>query len=66
MGYKYCRRVDKMLGHDYPGVVGNDFVRFELDELELGALVAMQLDDPNQWYWEIYREELDGFLRSLM
>lgn len=50
---KYNRTIDRMLGHDYPGVYGNGFVQWELDELELGARVAMAIDDPEQAWWEI-------------
>lgn len=50
---RYNRKTDKLVGHDYPGVFGNGFIQFELDELELGARVAIQLDDPEQWWWEL-------------
>lgn len=45
-------RTDRMLGHDYPGVRGPGFVQWEIDELELGARVALMLDDPEQAWWE--------------
>jgi hypothetical protein len=44
-----------------PGVHGSGFVQWELDELELGARVAMLLDDPEQAWWEtIGQTLLDG------
>jgi hypothetical protein len=59
MSYDY--RNDRMVGHDYPGVHGSGFVQWELDELELGARVAMLLDDPEQAWWEtIGQTLLDG------
>ena len=52
MSFRYIR--DQLIGHDYPGVLSNGFVQYELDELELGARVAIGLDDPDQWWWELY------------
>lgn len=54
---------DRLVGHDYPGVRGSGFVQYELDELEVGARAATQLDDPEQAWWEtigreILREEM--------
>lgn len=49
---KYNRTLDRMTGHDYPGVRSHGFVRWEIDELELGARVAIALDDPEQAWWE--------------
>ncbi len=57
-------RNDRLVGHDYPGVRGNGFVRWELDELELGARVAMALDDPEQWWWTLNAEQIEADLRS--
>lgn len=51
MSYRY--KNDRMLGHDYPGVYGHGFPKWELDELELGARAALALDDPEQWWWEL-------------
>jgi hypothetical protein len=56
---------DRLIGHDYPGVRSSGFVQYELDELELGARVAMAIDDPEQAWWEIIgRQRLkeDGLL----
>lgn len=50
---KYDKKSDRYLGHDYPGVMGNGFVQFELDELELGGRVASALDDPEQTWWNL-------------
>ncbi len=58
MGYKYCRRIDRMIGNDYPGVCGNGMHDFMLDEIELGARVALALDEEDQWWWEIYHEKI--------
>lgn len=49
----YNRTLDRVTGHDYPGVRSQGFVRWEIDELELGARVAMALDDPEQAWWEL-------------
>ena len=50
---KYDRRLDRGIGHDYPGVRSPGFVRWELDEIELGYRVACALDDPDQTWWEL-------------
>jgi len=52
---------DRLIGHDYPGVLSNGWLQYELDELELGARAAIGLDDPEQWWWELYgpRSEAD-------
>jgi len=49
----YDRRLDRLVGHDYPGVHTRGFVQYELDELELGARAAMAIDDPEQAWWEV-------------
>lgn len=49
----YNRTLDRMTGHDYPGVRSPGFVRWEIDEIELGARVAICLDDPEQAWWEL-------------
>lgn len=50
---RYNRTLDRMIGHDYPGVYSHGFVDWEIDELELGARAAMAIDDPEQAWWEI-------------
>lgn len=52
MSYRYDRTRDRLVGHDYPGALGNGWVQFEHDELELGARVAAALDDEEQAWWE--------------
>jgi len=47
-----------MIGNDYPGVCGNGMHDFMLDEIELGARVALALDEEDQWWWEIYHEKI--------
>lgn len=64
MVMKYVK--DRLTGHDYPGVRGAGWVQYELDELELGARVAISIDDPEQAWWEtIGRANLirDGLLQ---
>lgn len=56
----YSYRHDRMVGHDYPGVHGSGFVQWELDELELGARVACAIDDPEQWWRELYGPREDA------
>lgn len=51
MGWKF--RNDQMIGHDYPGVCGTGITRFEDDERELGARVALLLDTEDQAWWEL-------------
>lgn len=51
MGYK--RTLDRMTGHDYPGVHSHGFVQFEQDELELGYRAALFINDPEQAWWEL-------------
>lgn len=55
MSWGYDRRLDRMTGHDFPGVVGNGMDDFTRDELELGARAALQLGEGNdeQTYWEL-------------
>lgn len=53
MKWRYNRHTDRMTGHDFPGECGEGMHRFTLDELELGARVAQELDDPEQWWWEM-------------
>lgn len=55
MTWRYDRRRDVMTGHDHPGVCGNGMHDFTLDEAELGARVALQLDEgrDDQTYWEL-------------
>ena len=50
---KYNRTLDRLVGHDYPGVYGNGFVQWEQDELELGARAAIMIGDPEQAWWEV-------------
>lgn len=54
----YNRKLDRMVGHDYPGVRSPGFVRWEIDELELGAGAAIALDDPEQAWWELIGNRL--------
>lgn len=54
MGYLYNRRRDQLQGHDYPGLHDNGWPTYEHNEMELGARVAMMLDDPEQWFWDLF------------
>lgn len=63
MGLRYDPRLDRMTGHDsLTGSYGHGFVRWEQDELELGARVALGLDeeqvDPAQWWWQLVGDRL--------
>lgn len=58
MSYRYSRAFDRFVGNDYPGVCGNGMHNFIIDEIELGARVALALDEEDQWWWEIHREEI--------
>lgn len=49
----YKRTLDRLTGHDYPGVYSHSFVQWELDELELGCRVACDINDPEQTWWEL-------------
>lgn len=49
----YKRTLDRMTGHDYPGVYSHGFVQFEQDELELGYRAACFINDPEQAWWEL-------------
>lgn len=62
----YNRKTDRFGGHDYPGAYGNGFPQWEIDEIEMGARVALALDDPEQWWWEVYGLELSERMRKLM
>lgn len=53
-----------MIDHDFPGVRGNGFHDFMMDEIELGARVALAIQDPEQWFWAIWEEELWADVRS--
>lgn len=50
---RYNRTLDRMTGHDYPGVYSHGFVDWEIDELELGYRVACFINDPEQAWWEL-------------
>lgn len=54
---KYDRKTDRFQGHDYPGSYSSGFVRFEQDEMEVGARAAMALDEPEQGWWETIGRE---------
>jgi hypothetical protein len=59
MSLKYDRNTDRFLGHDsLSGSYSHGFVDFEITELEIGARAAIALDDPEQWWWEIYHEQI--------
>lgn len=60
MTYRYDIRRDCLTGHDWPGLHGSGFERYVLDEIEVGARAAMGLDDPEQWWWELHRDESTG------
>lgn len=62
---KYDRTTDRTVGHDYPGSHGQGIHQFLLDEMELGARAAMALDDPEQAWWEIRREQVARDLAEL-
>ena len=61
MSYKYDRLHDRMVGH-YPltGALSHGFHQFVLDEMEIGALAALAINDPEQWWWEIHRQEIEA------
>lgn len=54
----YNRRLDRLITHDWPGTHGNHMVNFVMDEIELGARVALAIDDPEQWWWELIGNDL--------
>ena len=59
MGYKHDKLHDRMVGHDpLTGDFSSDFHQFVLDEMELGARVAIMINDPEQWWWEIYHDKI--------
>lgn len=60
MSWTYSRKLDRLVGHDFPGAVGPQWFQYELDELELGGRVAAALDEEEQWWWEL--ETLKGHL----
>jgi len=57
MSWRFNRKTDRMLGHDFPGVCGNGMDDFTRDELELGARVALELASDDQAW-----DALDGAL----
>lgn len=55
MSYQYDHATDRVRGHSgLSGAHGPQFVQWEMDELELGARVAYALDEPDQWWWELF------------
>lgn len=48
MSYRYDPKLDRMVGHDWPGVHGPGLHQWVMDEVELGARAALALDDPEQ------------------
>lgn len=55
---RYDRKTDRFIGHSHPGSLSRRFVDFEIDEMEVGARAALALGDPEQWWWEIHREQV--------
>jgi hypothetical protein len=56
---RYDARLDRLITHD--GAVacrGNGMIGFVLDEMELGARVALALDESDQWWWELIGNRL--------
>lgn len=54
--YTYNRRLDRMVGHSgWGGAHGHGFHDWMIDEIELGARVALAIDDPDrdQWWWNL-------------
>lgn len=49
----YNAKLDRMIDHDFPR--SHDFL---MDEIELGARVALAIGDPEQWIWALWEEEL--------
>lgn len=54
MSLKYDRRLDRMVGgNSVWGAYGHGMHQLTVDEMELGARVALELDDPEQAWWEL-------------
>lgn len=49
--WRYDRLLDRMTGHDFPGTCGPGMDCFTRNEVELGARVALELDDDCQAWW---------------
>lgn len=63
MSYQYSKKLDMLVGHDsLTGSLSHGWPDYLLDEIELGARVAIQINDPEQWFWEIYHEEVEKVL----
>jgi hypothetical protein len=58
MGWRYNRRLDRMIGHDFPGVCGHGMHDFMVDEIEFGARATMALGDPDQAWWKLIGNDL--------
>lgn len=52
MNSKYDAKLDRLITHNgVRGMYGNGFHDFMMDELELGARVAMALQEEDQAWW---------------
>lgn len=59
MSLRYDRATDQMVGHNgMAGAYGHGMDGFVRDELELGARVALLLDDPEQAWWGLIGNDL--------
>lgn len=63
MSYRYNKQLDMLVGYDaLTGALSHGWVDYQLDEIELGARVALAINDPEQWFWEIHHEEIEWML----
>ena len=54
MSLRYDRRLDRMVGgNSVTGRYGHGMHQFTVDELELGARAALEIQDPEQAWWEL-------------
>lgn len=51
MSWHLDREADAYVGHDFPGVCSSDMGTFVVAELELGARVALEIQDVDQTFW---------------
>lgn len=55
---QYNKKLDRLITHDFPGVHSNGMHDFVMDEIELGARVAILISDPEQAWWELIGDNL--------
>lgn len=61
----YDAQLDRLITHNSVNSnFGRGFHNFIIDEIELGARVAIALDEEDQWFWVLYADEVGSVLST--